>query len=423
MHSSSLGKLSEAQLQMVHVVCNMFERSLRHGPMLTESQMLLVPEAIRDLVFAELLKIELDWRRENRDLLDNAHLLNDLLRRFPQRRESVLAIYTRSGEVRLQGEDLDGLGSLSPNSHTATFEGSYRLVKELGTGGMGTVYLAEQLAPVQRRVAVKLIKSGLDSKDVLARFECERQALGQLDHPSIARVLDAGSTNWGRPYFVMELVDGVPITRSCDARQLSIPDRLKIFCQVCRAVQHAHTKGIIHRNIKPANILVAQVDGQLLPKVTDFGVARATAFKLSNRSTVTEVGQLLGTIEYLCPEQSECGHADIDTRSDVYALGLVLYELLAGATPISRDLIGNLAFEEILTAIREVIPPAPSKRNLSVRVPAELDRIAMKAIEKNPDKRYQSAGAIAEDLESYLSGPQFGWKLSALFARRTTPPR
>lgn len=415
MNKPSLETLSADQLQMVHVVCNLFERSLRQGPVLTESQLLIVPEEIRDLLFGELLKIELDWRRENSDMLDNAHLLDDLLRRFPLRRESVVSIYTRWGEVRLQGDDLDALSSVPRASHAATFEGTYRLVKELGTGGMGTVYLAEQIAPVQRRVAVKLIKSGLDSKEVLARFECERQALGTLNHPSIARVLDAGSTNWGRPYFVTELVDGASITRCREARDLSIPDRLKIFCQVCRAVQHAHTKGVIHRNIKPANILVSLVDGKLLPKLTDFGVARATAYRLSNKTIVTQVGQLLGSIEYLCPEQVDRGHLDIDTRSDIYSLGIVLYELLTGATPVSRDLIGSLAFEDILETIRHGVPAAPSQRIPSARIPRELDRITMRAIEKSPDNRYQYAGALADDLENYLCRPKLCQLLSSPF--------
>ena len=215
--------------------------------------------------------------------------------------------------------------------------GPYKLLQPIGEGGMGTVYMAEQTQPVRRMVALKVIKAGMDSRQVLARFEAERQALALMDHPNIAKVLDAGTTDDGRPYFVMELVKGIPITRYCDEHRLTPRERLELFIPVCQAVQHAHQKGIIHRDLKPSNVLVALYDGKPVPKVIDFGVAKATGPRLTERTLFTEFGAVVGTLEYMSPEQAELNQLDIDTRSDIYTLGVLLYELLTGTTPLERE--------------------------------------------------------------------------------------
>src|SRR5437763_1232500 len=238
----------------------------------------------------------------------------------------------------------DALGS----DASGTRIGAYKLLQKLGEGGMGSVYLAEQTEPVRRQVALKVIKAGMDSQQVLARFEAERQALALMDHPNIAKVLDAGATAAGRPYFVMELVKGIPITSYCDEHRLTPKQRLELFIPVCQAVQHAHQKGIIHRDLKPSNVLIALYDGQPVPKVIDFGVAKAAGQPLTERTLVTGFGALAGTLEYMSPEQAELNNQDIDTRSDVYALGVLLYELLTGTTPLSRQRLKQAAFTEML---------------------------------------------------------------------------
>ena len=287
---------------------------------------------------------------------------------------------------------------------------------------MGTVYMAEQTQPVRRTVALKLIKAGMDSRQVLARFGAERQALALMDHPNIAKVFDAGTTDNGRPYFVMELVKGIPITKFCDERRLTLRERLELAIPVCQAVQHAHQKGIIHRDIKPSNVLIALYDGKPVPKVIDFGVAKATGPRLTDQTLYTEFGAVVGTLEYMSPEQAELNQLDIDTRSDIYSLGVLLYELLTGSTPLEHKRLKTKLFLEVLRLIREEESPRPSRRlstteelpsiaacrhveprKLSGLVRGELDWIVMKALEKDRNRRYETANGLAADLRHYLN--------------------
>ncbi len=301
--------------------------------------------------------------------------------------------------------------------------GHYRLVKQIGEGGFGVVFLAQQDEPVARRVALKIVKLGMDTRQVVARFEVERQALALMDHPHIARVIDAGATDSGRPYFVMEYVAGRTITTYCDEEHLTIDARLELFEQVCNAVQHAHSKGIIHRDLKPSNILVATVDGRPQAKVIDFGIAKATQQKLTDKTLFTEHQQVIGTLQYMSPEQAG-GSLDIDTRTDVYALGVVLYELLTGTTPFETHTLHDAFLSEIQRIIREVDPPKPSTRlnqsvdtlagvaarrriepkRLGTIVRGDLDWIVMKALEKDRARRYESAHGFGQDLRRYLQG-------------------
>ncbi len=301
--------------------------------------------------------------------------------------------------------------------------GPYKLLQLIGEGGFGSVFMAEQEKPVTRKVALKVIKLGMDTKAVIARFEAERQALALMDHPNIAKVLDAGATPEGRPYFVMELVKGEPITRYCDQNGLDITERLELFAQVCRAVQHAHAKGIIHRDLKPTNVLVGLQDGRARARVIDFGIATATERRLTEKTLVTEFRQLIGTPEYMSPEQAS-GGVDIDTRTDVYSLGVLLYELLTGQTPFDPAALRSAAFAEMQRIIREVEPEAPSTRLSKARdmlpaiaarrrlepqrlndlVRGELDWIVLRALEKDRSRRYESAGNFAADVERFLSG-------------------
>jgi serine/threonine protein kinase/tetratricopeptide (TPR) repeat protein len=319
-----------------------------------------------------------------------------------------------------------------------TVIGPYKLLQQIGEGGMGTVFMAEQTQPVQRKVAVKVIKPGMDSRQVIARFEAERQALALMDHPNIAKVLDGGTTDSGRPYFVMELVKGVPITQYCDEHQVPPKERLELFLPVCQAVQHAHQKGIIHRDLKPSNVMVCLYDGQPVPKVIDFGVAKATGPKLTERTLFTEFGAVIGTLEYMSPEQAEVNQLDIDTRSDIYSLGVLLYELLTGTTPLQGKRVKEASLLEVLRLIREEEPPRPSTRlstteelasiaakrglepkKLSGLVRGELDWIVMKCLEKDRSRRYETANGLARDIERYLHDePVLACPPSALYRFR-----
>jgi serine/threonine protein kinase len=325
----------------------------------------------------------------------------------------------------------------------ALIAGRYKQIEPIGEGGMGSVWMAEQQQPVRRLVAVKLIRPGMDSRQVLARFEAERQALALMDHPNIAKVLDAGQTEQGRPYFVMELVKGIPITQFCDERRLTPRERLELFIPVCQAVQHAHQKGIIHRDIKPSNVLVPLYDGQPVPKVIDFGVAKAIGQKLTEATLCTGFGAVVGTPEYMSPEQAELNQLDVDTRSDIYALGVLLYELLTGTTPLDPKRLKQAAILEVLRVIREEEPQRPStrlstteelpsiaaSRNVEPRkltglMRGELDWIVMKALEKDRNRRYETANDFAMDVQHYLADeqvqacPPSAWYRFRKFVRR-----
>lgn len=312
--------------------------------------------------------------------------------------------------------------TVASTGETAKTIGPYHLLQKIGEGGMGEVWVAEQHKPIHRRVALKLIKTGMDTRQVIARFESERQALALMDHPAIAKVFDAGETDDGRPYFVMEHVQGIPITTYCDQNRLTTQERLELFVHVCAGVQHAHQKAIIHRDLKPSNILVAIQDGNPVPKIIDFGVAKATAQSLTERTMYTELGMLIGTPEYMSPEQAEMSGQNIDTRTDVYSLGAILYELLTGALPFDPKELRRAGFDEIRRKIREEDPPKPSARlttmgeastmsaqnrrteppSLVRQIRGDLDWITMKALEKDRTRRYGTPSELTADIERFL---------------------
>ena len=382
---------------------------------------------------------------ERAAFLDEACVGDDALR---LRVESLLVEYQRLGSFMDVPSTLDQPRPERPGTQI----GPYKLLQQIGEGGMGVVYMAEQTEPVKRKVALKLIKPGMDSRQVIARFEAERQALSMMDHVNIARVLDAGTIgfsiddfrfsidgkqpeqssienqkskieNSGRPYFVMELIHGVPITKYCDDNRLTPRERLELFVPVCQAIQHAHQKGIIHRDIKPSNVMVTLYDGKPVPKVIDFGVAKATEQNLTERTLFTQYGTMVGTLEYMSPEQAEMSALGVDTRSDIYSLGVLLYELLTGSTPLSHKRMKEAAYAEILRLIKEEEPPRPSTRlsesgealasisahrhmepaKLSKLMRGELDWIVMKTLEKDRNRRYETANGFAADVQRYLN--------------------
>lgn len=313
--------------------------------------------------------------------------------------------------------DVDSVHPLIPPARV----GPYKILERLGEGGMGVVYLAEQEQPFHRRVALKIIKVGMDTRDVIARFEAERQALALMDHPNIAHVYDAGATTEGRPFFVMEYVPGLPITSYCDKHRVPMWERLDLFVQVCGAIQHAHQKGVIHRDVKPSNLLVAIQDGKPLPKVIDFGVAKATNQRLTEKTVFTQRGVLLGTPAYMSPEQAEMGELTVDTTTDIYSLGVVLYELLISALPLEPELLRRAGYAEIQRVIREEEPLRPSARlssqagattvalqrqmalpTLVRELKGDLDWITLKAMDKDRTRRYASASEFAADITRHL---------------------
>jgi serine/threonine protein kinase len=364
--------------------------------------------------------------------------------------DELLRAHTQTGDfLRVPATQLLGSADERPESERpGTLIGPYKLLEQIGEGRFSVVFVAQQRHPVRRKVALKVLKPGMDTREVVARFEAERQALALMDHPHIARVLDAGATPSGRPYFVMELVRGMPITRFCDENQLPIRERLALFIHVCRAMQHSHQKGIIHRDLKPTNVLVTLDNGVPVTKVIDFGFAKALGVPVTGKTLSTDSAQVTGTPTYMSPEQAEMNGADVDTRSDVYGLGVLLYELLTGTTPYDGERLKSASLDEVRRAIREEEPPAPSTRisalgsratlisanrgsdpkRLRKQLRPELDWIVMKALEKDRDRRYESANSLAQDLERYLAEepvhacpPTAGYRLRKFVRRHKGP--
>jgi WD40 repeat protein/serine/threonine protein kinase len=378
--------------------------------------------AARQAYLAEVCGSDSDLRHEVDDLLAHLERVGSFLEQPPAAAPTIDATATEAA---------------------GTVIGPYKLLEQIGEGGFGVVFMSEQQRPVRRKVALKVLKPGMDSKQVVARFEAERQALALMDHPNIAKVHDGGTTEAGRPYFVMELVRGVPVTEFCDQNHLTVRERLELFVPVCQAVQHAHQKGIIHRDLKPTNVLVTLHDGVAVPKVIDFGVAKAMGQQLTDRTLFTNFAQMVGTPLYMSPEQAEMSGLDVDTRADIYALGVMLYELLTGTTPLDKDRLKE-NYDEIRRMIREEEPARPSTRFSTLGVAAstvssnrksdprklsqlcrgELDWIVMKALEKDRNRRYESASSLAADVQRYLADepvqacPPSAWYRFRKLARR-----
>ena len=399
---------------------------------------LLVPPAERAAYLAKECADDVALRQRVEELIQ-AHLqAGEFLEQHPTEiAQPGVATPAPEGRIRL------GTGGTKKKAAATEKPGDiidrYKLLQKLGEGGCGTVFMAEQSVPVRRKVALKVIKLGMDTKSVVARFEAERQALAMMDHPNIAKVLDGGATDLGRPYFVMELVRGIPITQYCDENNLATPQRLDLFIKVCSAVQHAHQKGIIHRDLKPSNIMVTLHDGVPVPKVIDFGIAKATDQSLTDKTLFTELNAFMGTPAYTSPEQAEMSGLDIDTRADIYSLGVLLYELLTGKLPFNPETLMKAGLDEMRRTIREVEPPKPSTRlmelvaadvrrlqtapvpttsaeedtrassrrllqkreELARLLRGDLDWIVMKALEKDRTRRYDTANSFAQDIQRY----------------------
>jgi WD40 repeat protein/serine/threonine protein kinase/tetratricopeptide (TPR) repeat protein len=435
-------RLSPADARQIDQTCDRFEAAWKAGRQPRPEEYLGTTErAGRAELLRQLLLLDWDYRRRS----GTYPCSEEYHRRFPGDRDLIEAVS--------QEMSREAAGFLTPTaagmpttdspalSRPGTVIGPYKLLQQIGEGGMGIVFMAEQEEPIRRRVALKIIKPGMDSRQVVARFEAERQALALMDHPNIARVLDASTTDTGQPYFVMELVHGVPMTKYCDDHHLTVRERLELLVPVCMAIQHAHQKGIIHRDLKPSNVLVCLHDGQPVPKVIDFGVAKAFEQRLTEQTMFTQVGQIIGTFEYMSPEQAEMSPLGVDTRSDIYSLGVMLYELLTGSTPFQR--LREAGLTAMLKTIKEEEPTKPSTRvssmpeaakiasarrteptKLAKLVRGELDWIVMKALEKDRTRRYETANGLARDIQRYLADepveacpPSAGYRLRK-FARK-----
>lgn len=392
---------------------------------------------VRDLesLFGELIELRSATEREQfvDDVKCRDKKLAAELRRLLDAHENASSFMENNDGTTLDFQQLTG-SSIGP----------YKLRERLGTGGMGIVWAAEQKSPIKRKVALKLIKPGMDTEQVISRFEAEREALSRMNHPNIATVLDAGTTEQGLPYFVMELICGIPVTEYCDANRFSIRQRIQLFTKICHAVQHAHQKGIIHRDIKPSNVLVSEQDGEPIPKVIDFGVAKALHQPLTDRSLYTGVFQALGTLQYMSPEQAGLSVTDVDTRADIYGLGVLLFELLTGTTPFEKEKLFSAALDEACRIIRETDPPIPSTRlstlgdraltisktrstdpkQLSKLVRGDLDWIVAKSLAKDRNRRYESANGLSDDLERFLTNepiearpPSLGYRAATFWKK------
>ena len=393
-----------------------------------------------ETLFAAAIEIQDDSQR--REFLDRECEGNSQLR---EQVEELLAYHGSSNPLDRAVPSMPTAAYLNTGTlaKSGTRIGPYKLMEQIGEGGFGLVFVAEQMGPVRRKVALKIIKPGMDSQQVIARFEAERQALAMMDHVNIAKVFDAGTTEEGRPYFVMELVHGTPITTFCDEMKLTPRERLELFVPVCQAIHHAHQKGIIHRDIKPSNILVTMYDDRPVPKVIDFGIAKAIEQRLTEKTIYTQYGTMVGTFEYVSPEQAEMNAFGVDTRSDVYSLGVLLYELITGTTPLDRSQLRVAAYGEIIRLIKEQEPVRPSIQlsrsetlgrvaatrktepaKLFSQVEGELDWIVMKCLEKDRTRRYDGAAVLARDIQNYLGGeavsacpPTFGYRVSKAYRK------